>query len=218
MKTFLRDNQLERTIHDTKRNQSIVFNDNRTQSSQFNKLRSNIQDNTATLQLARPGFSSNIKKGAADIRKKIRKAFDLAHRLSFRDIELFVWQNQRNPKKIYKLIHALTVPRRDYGIFKKGYRGYYDKVIIEARRNIYKAIRMLNSSPFNLRPGDPSLNRSIGAAPDLHHEDNDPARPLTPQSAALEPFARDPDPGKSSDFLTGAAAKGAEETLTKRCK
>lgn len=206
---------LARTINNSKRNQSYEFIDNRSQFYQLKKLKDGLQSDATLLQMGRrPAFSSRIKRGTADIRRRTKKAFDLAHRLSYRDIESLVRQYWYQPRKLNEFIRVLTIPQRQYGCFPMGYRGYYDKVI-KAKMKIYTVISMLNSSPFNLRPGAPSVNRSIGAAPDLHHQDEDPARPLTPQSAALAPYAIDPDPGKSSDLFSGKEAKEAEETLTK---
>lgn len=216
-------------ISAVKRNQQFspqIFTDQREKFVRQGQLCRGIQKkamhNTSMVQTvvqmgkkrygSRPGFKSYILVAGRKIKLDLGgRPFDMAHRLSFRDIRTIMEHGTLERKQA--LVEALTIPQRDFGEIPAGDLTLYDQ-IMELDWDTPEALSALNSSCFNLRPGIPSINRSIGARPDLHHEGNDPDRPLTPQSAKLSTFALDRDPGKSSDFLTPEKLTKAEHELT----
>jgi hypothetical protein len=111
---------------------------------------------------------------ATPIGKAIRQRLsnsDLAHRMSFEDIRRCVEDHEMDDPVVEKLIRTLTIPSRDFGGIRKGDMQYHDYVrdnIRDKPENEVKGvlIELLNSSPYNLRPGDAAENRSIGKSLD----------------------------------------------------
>lgn len=168
-----------------KNKQASALIDNRPQTVTQRKLFSNqSQSNNTVIQLGRrhtfSGPATKIRKiGASQMGKK---KYDMAHRLSYHRISQIVGEG--NQAKIDKLIAAVTIPQRDFGKYKAGDTTYYNKV--KKIKNSGQLIKSLNNSPFNLRPGNPSKNRSIGAGFDPNIDDSGYE---TDQSEALKPFA-----------------------------
>ncbi|MBW4473710.1 MAG: DUF4157 domain-containing protein [Stenomitos rutilans HA7619-LM2] len=131
----------------------------------------------------RTPFTNNIKKAQKEIKKLLGKtAFDLAHRLSYHDIAKTV---QEKPKQaIMSMIKKVTIPQRNFGTYIKiGDKTYYNNVV-QHIHDTRKLIRLLNSSPYNLRPGVSSDNRSIGKRYDGVYENGK----LSPQSKGTKSF------------------------------
>jgi hypothetical protein len=106
-------------------------------------------------------ISDYVKEaGDADLRKRLEES-DLAHRMSFQDIHEVIDGNAVGSCVIEDLVRALTIPSRDFGTWKVGDERLYRFVKKEGKDKSLLT-KMLNSSPFNLRPGDSSTNRSIG--------------------------------------------------------
>lgn len=98
--------------------------------------------------------------GDVDLQNRLEES-DLAHRMSFQDIHEVIDGNAINSSVIEDLIKTLTIPSRDFGTWKAGDERLYFFVKQKAK-NKSLLTKMLNSSIFNLRPGDSSTNRSIG--------------------------------------------------------
>lgn len=167
-------------------------------------------------QLARrPGFRSNVTR----MRKYIKAAlnlgpYDMAHRMSYHDIREQVENLKGNPKKLNEMIRDITVPKRKFGKIKKGDKAYYS-LALGAKKDPKLLVKILNSSPYNLRPGDQSTNRSIGARGDLHYEKKPKLkRTLTPQSKDLKKWILD-NRGESSDFMSKKQFEIFEKGLDK---
>lgn len=166
------------------------------------------------LQLARrPGFRSNVGR----MRKYIKAAmklgpYDMAHRMSYHDIREQVDKLESKPKKLDQMIRDITVPQRKFGKIKKGDKAYYN-LAKGAKKDTKLLVKILNSSPYNLRPGDQSTNRSIGARADLHYEKKPGLkRTLTPQSSVLKKWILD-NRGESSDMMSKDQFKTFEKGL-----
>lgn len=177
----------------TKRNSTVekksgsYLQDNRTQAVVQKKIITGIQNksNTSVIQFGgdRPSFSgpaTKIKKQGAPL--LTGDEYDMAHRLSYQRIKEIV--ESGNNAVIHKMVKALTIPKRTFGVYKKGYQGYYNHVITITDQD--ELIKALNNSPFNLRPGNPSVNRSIGSGFDPNVDDSGYE---TDQSEGLEEFA-----------------------------
>ncbi|GGB66239.1 hypothetical protein GCM10007424_02730 [Flavobacterium suaedae] len=161
--------------------------DNRPQAVTQRKLVKEIQNkpNTSVIQFGgnRPSFSgpaTKIKKQGAPL--LTGDEYDMAHRLSYQRIKEIV--ESGNNAVIHKMVKALTIPKRTFGMYQKGYQGYYNHVTSITDQD--ELIKALNNSPFNLRPGNPSVNRSIGSGFDPNVDD---AGYETDQSEGLEEFA-----------------------------
>lgn len=141
---------------------------------------------------SRPSFSGPARKQ----RRVTDSDDDLAHRISYHDIEQIVSGGSKS--QIKELIEKVTIPQRKFGIYPKGYQGYFNKVkSITDQRELIKA---LNNSPFNLRPGVASVNRSIGAGFDPNVDDSGYD---TDQSEALRPLALSHDAeDRTSSYLS----------------
>ncbi|MCX2494459.1 hypothetical protein OQX63_13300 [Pedobacter sp. PF22-3] len=161
----------------------------RYEAIQFKTFENNInskQTSSNVIQFGpgRPSFSgpaAKIRKNGSDHVKA--KKYDMAHRLSLKDIRTIV--TSKDHLLIKQVIKKVTIPERDFGKYKKGYKGYYNDV--KDITDDSSLIKALNNSPFNLRPGNPSRNRSLGAAFDGNFDDDGYE---TDQSEALRPFAR----------------------------
>ena len=163
---------------------------------------------------SRPAFRNNINKARKTLSSELAgyEEYDMAHRLSYHDINKIVMYSPE--EYVESMIEAVTVPQRDFGTKKKGDKEYYNETMkLYQKGDRKKLISHLNSSPYNLRPGVPSINRSIGKRADLHHLGNDPKRSLTPQSKRLEHFAISLS-DKSSDFLKPGVLKSVEKVMT----
>ena len=175
------------------------------------KDKSKIISNTLSLAPTITGlkrripFMYNIRTLRKLWKAKHRKQFDMAHRFPYNRIKMEAlniikiktpWKGSR----FKELVKVITIPQRNFGTISRGDKLYYRivKRLITNNRNDIRILKYLNSSPFNLRPGDPSKNRSIGDNPDYHYDDI--TRSLTPQSEMLEKFLQNPN-GKSSDYL-----------------
>ncbi|RLJ80697.1 hypothetical protein [Pedobacter alluvionis] len=185
---------------------------NRYEAIQFKTFENNTKSNQTSSNViqfgrGRPSFSGP----AAKIRKTGNghvkaKKYDMAHRLSLKDIKTIV--TSKDHFLIKQVIKKVTIPERDFGKYKKGFKGYYNDVKdITDESSLIKA---LNNSPFNLRPGDPSRNRSLGAAFDGNVDDDGYE---TDQSKALRPLAK--THGKKdirSSYLTAKELKSWEKS------
>ncbi len=136
---------------------------------------------------------------------KHKRAFDMAHRFPYNKIkkealEYIINNTAWKGSRFKKLVKAITIPQRNFGTISRGDKLYYKKIkrLIKVNPDDIRILKYLNSSPFNLRPGDPSTNRSIGDNPDYHYDDI--TRSLTPQSEMLEQLLPNPK-GYSSDYL-----------------
>jgi hypothetical protein len=106
-------------------------------------------------------ISDYVKEvGDADLRNRLEES-DLAHRMSFQNIHEVIDGNVIGSDVIEDLIKTLTIPSRDFGTWKAGDERLY-RFVKQKEKDKGLLTRMLNSSPFNLRPGDSSTNRSIG--------------------------------------------------------
>jgi len=152
----------------------------------------------------RPSWTKDAKNITEESKKLLKnntnpkiknKVFDLAHKLSLHDIESIVKSGDQ--VKTSKMVEKLTTPERQFGNIKKGDQTYFNKAIKQIT-NQKKFISILNSSPYNLRPGDQSTNRSIGKNFDPNNYDDGS---MTPQSKELQIFAINSGSGKSSSFL-----------------
>ena len=151
----------------------------------------------------RPGFSGPARK----LRKGTDSSDDLAHRLSYHDIEQIV--DSGNKLKVTKLIQKLTIPQRRFGKYNKGDKSYYNEVI--KINDDDQLIKALNNSPFNLRPGNASVNRSIGAGFDPNVDDDGYD---TDQTESLRPFAISKDvQGRTSSYLPDDDLEDWEDKL-----
>lgn len=165
--------------------QASALVDNRPQATVQRKLFSNqSQSNNIVIQLAgdRPGFSGP----AAKIKKEgdsllTGDQYDMAHRLSYQHIRDTVQNGNQNT--INGLVKAIAIPSRNFGGIKKGNTKYYNKIRkIKDKKELIKA---LNNSPYNLRPGNSSVNRSIGGNFDPNIDDSGYE---TDQTTTLRPF------------------------------
>jgi len=148
----------------------------------------------------RPGFMGHIGRARKSIVRSLPKTmrvFDMAHRLSYKDIRDTV--DQGTDQTVRRMIKAVTIPRRQFGGVEKGNTIYYRRARRAYRDGEYdKLVSILNSSPYNLRPGNSSRNRSIGARADLHYRSDGT---LTPQSRAVARYAS-LNNRESSDYLS----------------
>lgn len=162
----------------------------------------------------RPSFRSNVKKMRKYAIQVLNgKQFDMAHRMSYSDIADIVLDDTTSDDALKNLIRDLTIPKRNFGKIKKGDTAYY-YLAMSVRTKRKMLLKILNSSPYNLRPGDPSTNRGIGAKGDLHYVKTKPGltRTLTPQSQALEKWIAN-NKGESSDMMTGVEYSAFEGGL-----
>ncbi|MBK4734561.1 hypothetical protein [Noviherbaspirillum pedocola] len=113
---------------------------------------------------------------------------DLAHRMSFEDIRRCLDSYPIDSERVEDMIRTLTIPARDYGGVLKGDRQYYDYVKANTQnkrkgkqKEHTKAVlaELLNSSPFNLRPGNSAENRSLGKAFDPNLDKTGKKTPLS---------------------------------------
>jgi hypothetical protein len=153
----------------------------------------------------RVGFRPNVRRMREHAREVLTNPhlnFDMAHRMSYHDIKETIFNPITTRAKLIPLIRDLTIPKRNFGPVKRGDREYYHRAM-NVINNKNALLRILNSSPFNLRPGDSSTNRSIGSRGDLHYEQRPGLkRTLTPQSRDLEKWIQS-NKGESSDHMTG---------------
>jgi hypothetical protein len=139
----------------------------------------------------RPSFSGPARK----LRQNTDSNDDLAHRISYDNIAKIVDGGDKS--KITKLIKKVTIPQRKFGKYKKGDTTYFDKV--QKISDDEELIKALNNSPFNLRPGNASINRSIGSSFDPNVDDNGYD---TDQTESLRPFALSEDTqNRTSSYL-----------------
>lgn len=165
--------------------QASALVDNRPQAVTQRKLFSNqSQSNNAVIQFGgdRPGFSgpaTKIKKEGDSL--LTGDQYDMAHRLSYQNIRDTVQNSNQNT--INGLVKAIAIPSRNFGGIKKGNTKYYDKIKkIKDKKELIKA---LNNSPYNLRPGNSSVNRGIGSNFDPNIDDSGYE---TDQTTTLRPF------------------------------
>ncbi len=138
------------------------------------------------------GYARKLRRRGKRIFK--RRKFDLAHRVSYYKINKIISGGKKG--EITKLIKCVMIPQRRFGRIPKGDRGLYNVTVklyrdYKQNRTIKrkrKLLSELNSSPFNLRPGDPSKNRSIGKKPDLcfRNRRKGTRRSLSPQSRRIK--------------------------------
>lgn len=128
---------------------------------------------------SRPSFYSPFKNIIKNYKKQISKSevddekknsllarldnAHLAHRMSYEDIRSKVEKHTLDSKEVDSMIKALTIPSRPFGKWPAGYDALYEFV---KTKGVEKKllIKLLNSIPFNLRPGDGNTNSSIGAS------------------------------------------------------
>ncbi len=159
--------------------------------------------NKSKAKRKRPNFSGPARK----LRNGTDSSDDLAHRLSYHDIEKIVDSGDKG--KITKLIKKVTIPQRKFGKYKIGDTSYYDQVAKITDED--QLIKALNNSPYNLRPGNASVNRSIGAGFDPNVDDDGYD---TDQTEALRPFALSEDAkGRTSSYLPDDDLEDWEDKL-----
>jgi hypothetical protein len=156
--------------------------------------------------MKRPAFNARVKKLAKHAKTFAKKDFDMAHKVPYDHIKK-VLLAKGNPALKKKLIHAVCVPQRDHGPIKKGDKSLLKQV--ESEKDPKKQVKMVNSSIFNLRPGEQGKNRSIGAGTDYHFVQKGKTRSLSPQSRRMHDDVLK-DQGRSSDFMTEAERKKFE--------
>ncbi|WP_421871022.1 hypothetical protein [Marinoscillum sp.] len=137
----------------------------------------------------RPGFVGPVN-AMRDRAKALHptKNIHMAHRLSWEDIKETVKKGSK--KEIIKLAQDLMIPQRDFGsglfMVLKGDQRLF--LAVGRLMNRYKKdpnlqkiqlVKALNSSPFNLRPGDGITNSSIQSNPDGHRDDSGSMTPTT---------------------------------------
>lgn len=144
---------------------------------------------------SRPSFPSYINSARKAATPK-GVSTDSAHRLSYQNIRVSL--ETKGIDGSIDLIKALTIPARDFGTIKAGDTTYYDAAMVAKDHN--DLLKLLNASPFNLRPGDSSTNRSLGSSFDPNKS---PGGSHTPISKKLHKFALDvDDESRSSSVLT----------------
>ena len=197
-------------------------------STNASQRRPLVQRKAMPVQFGKPkrkraAFRSNVNRMRAHGKKVLKGAgFDMAHRMSYHDIDSIVHDPKTSKKHLRGLMRAVAIPRRDFGGIKKGDRQYYN-MVRKARKDPEELVRLLNSSPYNLRPGNSSRNRSIGKRGDLHYENvaQPPATPkakpklvrsLTPQSRELQKYILE-NRGESSDFMSKGQFDAFEKGL-----
>ncbi|MGL5891118.1 MAG: hypothetical protein ACRC3B_14610, partial [Bacteroidia bacterium] len=158
-----------------------------------------------TVKIVRPGFVGSVKVMRQDAKSlHPTENIHMAHRLSWESIRNTIMTNDK--AKIKAMVENLTIPQRNFGNPKNGGVGkgnldYYNAIIAYHNAHPTDLIglaKFLNSSPYNLRPGDGQTNSSIGGDPDAHFDETLPNEPMTPQSRALLPSTT----VDSSDFMT----------------
>jgi hypothetical protein len=160
-----------------------------------------------TVKIPRPGFIGSVDAMREDSKGMYPgENIHMAHRLSWQQIELTLRGGDMT--QITPMINNLTIPQRNFGNpahggVAKGNLDYYNAVqkVLSKYGPSPELAKALNSSPYNLRPGDGSVNSAIGGDPDAHFDETQPNEPMTPQSKALLP----PNTGDSSDFMTMAS-------------
>jgi hypothetical protein len=156
-------------------------------------------------KIVRPGFVGSVKVMRQDAKSlHPTENIHMAHRLSWESIRDTIMTNDK--AKITAMVENLTIPQRNFGDpkkggVKKGDLSYYNAVVAFHKAHpsdLVGLAKLLNSSPYNLRPGDGQTNSSIGGGPDAHFDETQLNEPMTPQSKALLPsWTID-----SSDFMT----------------
>lgn len=147
-------------------------------------------DSCPTQMVKRPHW----KKDANRLRRMSKKhissgSFDLAHRFPYQGIRNIV--KSKDIKRINRLTGIIAIPKRRFGSIPKGDKKIYNrlkKIIDDYQAAPSELLEKLltaelNSVPFNLRPGDQSLNRSIGGRVDRNIDESGR---VTPQSLAAE--------------------------------
>ncbi|MCJ8211075.1 hypothetical protein MUY27_15255 [Mucilaginibacter sp. RS28] len=120
------------------------------------------------------------------------EGFDLAHRLSYENIEYLYGQDKN------WVLKNVTIPQRQFGAIAQGDKRYYNWV--KQSSDDKEALQRLNSSPYNLRPGNASTNRSLGKKFDPNAQDDGT---LTPQSEELIAGAKDKEHNLRSSTFYG---------------
>ena len=156
-------------------------------------------------KMDRPGFVGSVKKMRIDAKAAHpTENIHMAHRLSWQSIRDTLANS--SDAEIDTMISNLTIPQRDFGDPSSGgvaanNMEVYNAVqvlVLTHTRNSEQVAKALNSSPYNLRPGDGQTNSSIGGGADAHFDETQIGEPMTPQSASL----LDPSTTDSSDFMT----------------
>lgn len=156
------------------------------------------------VDITRPGFRGSVDTMRKDAQHLFpAETIHMAHRLSWQSIRDTLATN--NQSKIKTMVENLTIPQRNFGDpksggVKKGDLGYYNVIaeLFKKTSDLNTLATALNSSPYNLRPGDGPTNSGIGGRPDAHFDETLPGEPMTPQSSSLLPANTD----ESSDFMT----------------
>lgn len=155
-------------------------------------------------KIDRPAFIGSIKAMREDAKYLYPgENIHMAHRLSWQSIRDTLLSGKTTV--INTMIRNLCIPQRDFGDpasggVAMGNTEFYDAIQKLFKRNsdVEVLAKALNSSPYNLRPGDGPTNSAIGGEPDAHRDETLPGEPMTPQSSALLP----PTTTNSSDFMT----------------
>ncbi|MFN8711444.1 MAG: hypothetical protein ACK5Z2_01245, partial [Bacteroidota bacterium] len=160
---------------------------------------------TGAVKIVRPGFVGSVKVMRKDAKSlHPTENIHMAHRLSWESIRNTIMTNDK--VKIETMVNNLSIPQRNFGDpqnggVKKGNKDYYNAIVAFHKahpKDLEGLAKFLNSSPYNLRPGDGQTNSSIGGDPDAHFDETLPNEPMTPQSRALLPHTT----VDSSDFMT----------------
>jgi len=155
--------------------------------------------------MKRPGFVGSVNTMRSDAQTMYpTENIHMAHRLSWQSIRDTL--ENASDATIDTMINNLTIPQRNFGDpssggVAAGNTEVFDAVqavITKYGKSTVEVAKALNSSPYNLRPGDGQTNSSIGGGADAHFDETQIGEPMTPQSASL----LDPSTTDSSDFMT----------------
>ncbi len=153
--------------------------------------------------MQRPRFFSFVDKMRMNAKAQFPEYdIHIAHRLSWHSIVTLL--EEPNDKRTFEMIDQLTVPARDFGeptlngTPKGDSRVRVAVLEVINKYGLYskQTAKVLNSIPYNLRPGLATENMRIKARPDAHFLDQD--FNMTPQSKELLPEGS----LESSDFMT----------------
>jgi hypothetical protein len=173
----------------------------------------------ANASFDRPAFNS-AADGLKDLAKELGfEDHHLAHRMSWQQICLLLENPLVQKTDIDALMRKLLIPARAFGNVPQGDTRLYDMgcaIMDEANWQPCSEIAtFLNSSIYNLRPGHPSDNMSIGGKRDVHRDETKssnmyPEGPPTPQSSQIFDFKVSKS-DRSSDMMDMSAFEDYEE-------
>jgi hypothetical protein len=171
-------------------------------------------------ELTRPSFNASASALKIEANDLGFDGHDLAHRMSWDEIKGEL-ESATSQHDFDNLLRRVLIPARGFGTVKKGDTRLYNKGLEIMKKAKWKGCpeiaNFLNSCPYNLRPGHPSDNRSIGGNRDVHRNEDQsskqyPDGPPTPQSKQLF-GGKIPNWERSSDMMTMSAFDDFEENF-----